>query len=70
MFIGGRGGGGALKEAVESAEEREDTGPPLMGSTSSMVSYSEMHEDEVKSAVGEEEEVLVRLLLPLVDCCG
>lgn len=59
-----------MKEAVESAEEREDTGPPLMGSTSSMVSYSEMHEDEVKSAVGEEEEVLVRLLLPLVDCCG
>ncbi len=59
-----------MKEAVESAEEREDTGPTLMGSTSSMVSYSEMHEDEVKSAVGEEEEVLVRLLLPLVDCCG
>lgn len=71
MFIGGKGGGGALKEAfeVESPEEWEDIGPPLMGSTSSIVSYSEMHEDEVKRADGEEEDVLVRLLFPFVDCC-
>lgn len=66
--MGGKGGGGDLKEAVESPEEWEDIGT-LVGSTSSMVSYREMHEEEVKSADGEEEDVLVRLMLPFVDCC-